>query len=52
MSEVCKVMGTSHSAFSHPRGPSQVTQDRDLSKIPLLPGKSLSVVGLKSPGEF
>ena len=52
MSKVQEVMGTSQSAFAHPRGPSQVMQDRDLSKIPPLPGKGLSGVALKSPGEF
>lgn len=51
-SKVQEVMGTLQSAFAHPRGPSQVTQDRDLSKIPLLPGKGLSAVELKSPREF
>lgn len=49
MSEVQEVMRTSQSVFAHPQGSFQVTQDRDLSKIPLFPGKGLKGVGLRSP---
>lgn len=52
MSKVQEVVRTSQSALAQPQGPSQVTQNRNLSKIPLLPNKGLSGVGLKSPREF
>lgn len=51
-SKVQEVVRTTQSALAQPQGPSQVTQNRNLSRIPLLPKKSLSGVGLKSPREF